>query len=440
MRVRNVKASRHFRNLDAATFEVRQLRDEPPNSSRFGGTMHRRSLAAFAIALLMPGCRDSAAPTQAIQDLAALGSTEGPLWVADTFAAGTVVVDMNETGQVVGRIGESGFLWQDGVFTPLDFIPVKINDRGQVLGALPGACCFEPSFVLWEAGITQPLAIDGNTVGATSWRVSGLSNEGDIVGTADVGGPRNGWKWRHGTLSMLPPLQGRDEANTAGLNNRGWVVGESTGRASVSRLRATIWRDSMPEALPLLDSTDNVSAAGLIGTNAAGPAHINARGDIPGWSGLFEQDPNGIPGACCIIRRRAVVWRDGSVRELGAFPGMNSAAHVVNERGQVAGAASFPTGSRAFIWTEGVVAEQEPTPTNGGSVVLVRLTERGELLGRHSFGNGDRRAVVWVHGRAHDLGHGNPIAMTNSGDVLVQEFRPMQPSQPTHGVLFRRVQ
>jgi uncharacterized membrane protein len=386
--------------------------------------MHRSIVVPVALALLTSACSDTVAPAATSHRPNQAGVSEGPLWEAVEFPEGSTVVGLNNAGQVVGHVGDAGFLWQDGTSTPLPFRPLKLNERGQVVGELPGSCCDPPMFVLWEAGTIQPIEIDTDRVFGFQYFVRALSEEGDVSGTAFSGGPFIvGWKWSKGVFSPLPghPDTG-GEVSVGGINNRGWTSGTSATYEARDEV-GTLWRDTVPEALPFLDPTDNISSA----------RGINARGDVVGTSGQFVQDPERIPGHCCVTRNRAVVWRSGLAIDLGAYPGASTFGSLLNERGQVAGIASLPTGGVVFLWTDGVVREME-TPSFATDFSLVAMNGRGDILAGSflPWWTGDP-VVVWVDAQAHDLGLGAPIAINNAGDVLLQR------GQPTRGVLLRRV-
>jgi uncharacterized membrane protein len=384
--------------------------------------MHRSIVAPLVLALVTSACSDTVAPAATSHRPNQAGVSVGPLWEAVEFPEGSTVVGLNNAGQVAGHVGDAGFVWQDGVSTPLAFRPLKLNERGQVAGELPGSCCDTPMFVLWEAGSMQPIEIDTDRLFGFQYFVQSLSEAGDVAGTVFSGGPFiAGWKWSKGVFSPLPghPDTG-GEILTVGINSRGWTVGTSASNEARDEV-ATLWRDTVPEALPFLDPTDNISSAFA----------INSRGDIVGTSGQFVQDPDAIFGHCCVTRDRAVVWRNGLPVDLGAYPGARTLGRLLNERGQVAGIASLSTGGVTFLWTDGAVQELE-TPTFATRRSLIAMNERGEILAG-TFFDSNEPVVVWVDGRAHRVGEGRPIAISNAGDVLVQH------AQPRRGVLWRRV-
>ena len=95
---------------------------------------------------------------------------------------------------------------------------------------------------------------------------------------------------------------------------------------------------------------------------------INAEGEIVGYS------ENGVVDPLTGIRQsRAVLWKDGEIRDLGTFGGNQSVVGSINDRGQIAGGAlnaipdpfsfydllvgsSNGTQTRAFLWENGTHA------------------------------------------------------------------------------------
>jgi hypothetical protein len=399
---------------------ARQMRPKTLTSTGEVIVMQQPSITPLVLGLLATACIDSVAPPSASNAPVRAGVESGPQWEAEFLADGTEVADMNDTGEIVGHVNGAGFRLKDGISTALDFRPVRINERGQIAGDLPATGEPENLFALWEAGVTQTLRIHHADLGWVNHRIIGLSEEGHLLGRGDTGGGWGGWRWFNGTLTTLDPLRPHDEVLGWAATNRGHIAGVSQSNGFPDGL-PTLWRASAPERLPVLDATDNLGDAN----------GVNARGDIIGTSGRFEQDPDAFPGSCCTIRMRAVLWRGGTVTDLGAFPGERTFSALINQRGQVVGRASLPAGGVVFLWTNGTIQILE-TPTFTTQFTPIELSERGEILGGRPFGQGGP-VVVWVNGRAHQLGIGRPIGITSAGDVLVQQYAPVR------GVLWRRV-
>src|SRR5207244_13469366 len=117
---------------------------------------------------------------------------------------------------------------------------------------------------------------------------------------------------------------------------------------------------------------------------------MNASGLIVGVSRNGVVDP--------LIGReeaRAVLWQDGKILDLGTLPGGHeSAADVVNDRGQVAGPASnalpdpyscafvicWGTQTRAFLWQNGMM--QDLGTLGGPDSLPFFMNNRGQIAGQ----------------------------------------------------------
>jgi len=119
-----------------------------------------------------------------------------------------------------------------------------------------------------------------------------------------------------------------------------------------------------------------VTDLGTLGGAESEAWALNERGDVAGWA------QNAAGG------RRAFLFRDGKMSDLGVLPGHGSSeAYGVNDQGQVAGVSI----------TEKPLAAVD-TARSAGSV-------------------GVRRAVLWSEGKALDLGPGEARDVNNRGQV-----------------------
>ena len=141
--------------------------------------------------------------------------------------------DMNNHGEVVfaGALGQ-GYIWLPtpkyglpaglnpfgGLGGAVSFIPLAINDSGQVLGIL------EPGFQLWQNGVFQLLPAFSEIEDPFP---TVINNQGQVTGFADIGpsGLSRPFLLTGGSLVNLgSPLEGF-EAGGFGLNNLGQVAG-----------------------------------------------------------------------------------------------------------------------------------------------------------------------------------------------------------------------
>lgn len=236
---------------------------------------------------------------------------------------------------------------------------------------------------MWAEGETVDL---GRLPGTTGSEACGINGEGQVVGVCfgGVGGAYRPFLWQGGEMVDLGDLGG--SASASHINGLGQVVGGSfTGpNGSDGEHHAALW-------------VDNGAIADL-GTLPGGQESqawaINAAGLVVG----VAQAADGTD--------RAVLWRDGEIRDLGTLGGADSGASAVNERGQTAGAARTRDAAlHAFVWADGAMAD---LGTLGGSrhSRALDISDRGHVVGvaiAPSPGDRRHRAVVWRDGAIIDL-------------------------------------
>jgi probable HAF family extracellular repeat protein len=173
------------------------------------------------------------------------------------------------------------------------------------------------------------------------------------------------------------------------LNNRGTMTGSAD--------------TSTPDPFPGFCSNDDcfVSHAfewkngaktdlgALPGGASSASNWISANGLIAGFSQNGEIDPL-VPG---LPEVRAVIWRNGAIRDLGTLPegGFESIAAAINDRGQTVGLAintipdpdsmvgiGFQT--RTFLWQDGAMKDLGTLGT-GTDAQAILINEKGQVVG-----------------------------------------------------------
>ena len=191
------------------------------------------------------------------------------------------------------------------------------------------------------------------------------------------------------------------------------------------------WQDGGLTDLGSLPGADNCSVA----------TSINADGEIAGYS------ENGLTDPLIGIREvRAVVWKDGKIRDLGTLGGNHSLVGNINNRGQVTGEAinaipdpfslyyqllgsSNGTQTRAFLWQNG--KNQDLGTLGGPDAVGFFVNERGQIVGASdtnsipnpTTGLPTLDPFLWERGTMIDLGtlggtFGLARLLNNRGDVI----------------------
>ena len=128
--------------------------------------------------------------------------------------------------------------------------------------------------------------------------------------------------------------------------------------------------------------------------NCSDALGINNLGEIAGQSSISTIDP--LLGTDEV---RAVVWKDGTIHDLGTFGGNDASASSINNRGQVAGFAlndipdpyslfgfffngsSNSTQTRAFIWENGKLKDLGTLGGSDAQAFPGNINEKGQIPG-----------------------------------------------------------
>jgi probable HAF family extracellular repeat protein len=175
---------------------------------------------------------------------------------------------------------------------------------------------------------------------------------------------------------------------------------------------------------------------------------INANGEIAGRSENGVIDPVALQGGLAIEEARAVLWKNGEIKDLGTLGGNHSLAIAINNRGQVvgfaqdatpdpfsllyflAGGLTNGTQTRGFLWQKGHM--QDLGTLGGPDTQAFGLNERGQAIGISYINSTPNPATgvptadpfLWTEERGMiDLGTlggvwGGAGSMNNQGQVL----------------------
>ncbi len=236
-----------------------------------------------------------------------------------------------------------GFVWRDGVMSPLPTLggnngyAAGANRLGQIVGwaetAVHDPTCIAPQVLQFEAVI---------------------------------------WGPRGDEIQQLPPLPGDPDSAATAINDRGQVVGISgtcyKAVGALSAKHAVLWENG---------SAIDIGNLGGAAWNT--PAAINNRGEVAGFSDLPGDDPNH-------PNFHAFRWtRRGGIEDLGTLPGDRlSLAFGINEGGQVVGQSIGGSGSRAFLWENGVMVDLNALVPPGSPFLIYAndVNDAGRIVGQ----------------------------------------------------------
>ena len=302
----------------------------------------KRYLATLLATVMLVACRDGAQPVAPTAELGILSTSQGPppayapipIQLPDEFSQ-SLAVALNRRNQVVveGRVINNG-VWESS------------------------------HAFLWENGVSQDLG----TLGAPYTVPTDINDLGQVVGWSrqDFAAPAHAFFWDRGTMQDLGEVvvfgSSQPTFNQVRINQRGQVLGIRPEGG------AFLWDNGVTQTVAL------DFASGL-----------NDEGQVAGW---VWHDSAGVR------MRRAAVWENGVVTELGTVGGAESWANGISNSGWVVGGSltgpnEFGTAERhAFRWRDGVMEDLGRSgETSSGRPVGwegTLVNEPGQVAGKSS--------------------------------------------------------
>jgi probable HAF family extracellular repeat protein len=226
-----------------------------------------------------------------------------------------------------------------------------------------------------------------------------------------------------------PPPPG-EVSNAAGINHRGWIVGDSTLPGNTTE-HATVWRGGTITDLGTLGGL-NSSIGFIARPNDTGLISGNAETSqvdplAEGWGTVFGCTAGGTPCDGYQDQTLGFVWKDGVIRPLPTLGGNNALAFGgANDQGQIVGTAENATRDStcqapqildwvAVVWGPNYGQVHELPLLPGDSVgAATAINDEGQVVGGSgscglSAGPGPsfadiEHALLWQGGSPVNLG------------------------------------
>jgi probable HAF family extracellular repeat protein len=237
-----------------------------------------------------------------------------------------------------------------------------------------------------------------------------INSEGVIVGHSDTGAidPLLGFtqshavQWKDGHITDLGTLGGGYESVANSINNRGLVAGIATN--AISDPLGCFGLGVQCRAV--LWRNDLIRDMGTLGGSEAVAYLINEQGQIAGAA-----NTNSSSNACgnLIFLARTTdpfLWENGKMRDLGNLGGTCAFPLALNNRGQVVGISTLPGDLtvHAFLWP-GADSKMQDLGTLGGSFAQANaINEAGEVVGYAGDNRDQAVAFLWKRGAMINLG------------------------------------
>jgi hypothetical protein len=264
---------------------------------------------------------------------------------------------LNDRGVVATSLAQRATLWDDGGTTDLNgdargSWALDLNDRGQAV--VTRFMTDHLTVGLWERGRFTEIGrwpLETAVVGR-------LSGRGHVVLTTVTVRPpavtSSVLLWHRGVTT---PVEG---FAPAGIDDRGRLVGQTTGTATQVGNEPAVWDDGEITVLPTLG-----------GDGPHGTSYVNGRGQIAGYS-----TPSGA------TEQSVVLWEDGEVVDVGASLGLRLVSlRGLSDRGQVlVGGYTAAFHTAGYVWDDGEVVRLPPG--DGADVHPVTMNDRGQVVGR----------------------------------------------------------
>ena len=210
----------------------------------------------------------------------------------------------------------------------------------------------------------------GTVVGSSMTSIPLPANNNGFPCVAPAPDVFHALQWGNGAVTDLGSLgEAGDCSNAMAINDADESAGQSEN-GEVDPLTST-W-----EVRAVLWKDGQIKNLGTFGGNHSLAGAINNRGQIVGFALNKTPDPYSLfdlpfLGSSNGTQTRAFLWQNGQMRDLGTLGGPDALAMFVNDRGQVAGIS---------------YTDSTPNPTTGVPTLHPFLWEKGQMKDLGSFG------------------------------------------------------
>jgi probable HAF family extracellular repeat protein len=269
------------------------------------------------------------------------------------------------------------------------------------------------------------------TLGGLSCRTADINEAGQIVGQSDLtpGLGRHAFLFEDGVMTDLGTLGG-DESMAQHVSPSGIVTGWS--ETATGAIHAFLYQSGTMIDLGAVGVTDSygytvndsgqvagrsghgflyddglMTDLGTLGGYYSDVTDMNASGQVVGYSSTIAE-----------AERKVFLYESGTMTDLGTLGGRDSHPYDLNDAGQIVGVSRNASGeSHAFLHDGGSMIDLGGF---GGEYSYARsINEAGQILVGADV-SGVFHTFLQENGLATDLGPGSPVALGESGTVLMQ--------------------